>query len=243
MQNQTRLSSRAQPFVPGTAKAKAPTPAQVVWQAVVLPVVFAGDWHEDSTIATPQTKRDMTKLHRGRSCTRDEKIRIPSRTPSPSGSVCLSEASTTVASWITKEDSSSDVSSPELQDRARESLELETVPVKNTFVHFQKSGAADVTEEPKKLSRCSSAPGALLSCAFQIQKPPSMEELHERRECTPCAYFAIKADGCRRGSECGFCHLCPADELKNRKKQKIKAIKEAKRERAALEALEAEFQY
>jgi len=36
--------------------------------------------------------------------------------------------------------------------------------------------------------------------------------------------------------------LCPADELKNRKKQKIKAIKEAKRERAFLEALEAEFQ-
>lgn len=183
---------------------------------------------------------DAVKAPRGRTCTRLSETRLPSRTPSPSGcSVCISEASTNVASWMNKEDSLSDVSTPDLNDCIEDSREVDRLPVKNTFVHFLRHDAEDFEEDTKKLSRCSSAPGALLSCPFVIHEPPTVEELHYRGECSPCAYFTSKADGCRRGADCGFCHLCPADELKARKKMRLKAIKEAKKEKAALEALEA----
>jgi len=38
--------------------------------------------------------------------------------------------------------------------------------------------------------------------------------------CRPCAWFQ-KDGNCLNGRTCGFCHLCPPGELKNRKKQKI----------------------
>merc|ERR1712217_918893 len=37
--------------------------------------------------------------------------------------------------------------------------------------------------------------------------------------CQPCAWFH-KATGCQNGIQCRFCHFCPKDEMKNRKKQK-----------------------
>jgi len=52
-----------------------------------------------------------------------------------------------------------------------------------------------------------------------------MELLHMAGECTPCAYFWYKKDGCRQGSDCTFCHLCPKGEIKKRKKHKIRTLK------------------
>lgn len=52
-----------------------------------------------------------------------------------------------------------------------------------------------------------------------------MELLHMVGECTPCAYFWYKKDGCRQGSDCAFCHLCPKGEIKKRKKDKIRSLK------------------
>lgn len=43
-------------------------------------------------------------------------------------------------------------------------------------------------------------------------------------KCSPCAWF-WKPRGCQSESSCGYCHLCPEGELKNRKKAKIAAIK------------------
>jgi len=48
---------------------------------------------------------------------------------------------------------------------------------------------------------------------------------HQRKECVPCNYFYYKADGCRQGNLCQFCHLCPKGEIKKRKKEKIKLLK------------------
>lgn len=42
--------------------------------------------------------------------------------------------------------------------------------------------------------------------------------------CSPCAWF-WKPRGCQSGAQCGYCHLCPEGELKNRKKAKVAAIR------------------
>jgi len=60
-----------------------------------------------------------------------------------------------------------------------------------------------------------------------------MQELHLKGECKPCAYFYTKADGCRGGADCSFCHLCPPTELKTRRKEKLKAMKKTRWEQAA----------
>lgn len=48
--------------------------------------------------------------------------------------------------------------------------------------------------------------------------------LHAMGKCSPCAWF-WKAKGCKGGAECTFCHLCPQDELKKRKRAKLTAIR------------------
>lgn len=50
------------------------------------------------------------------------------------------------------------------------------------------------------------------------------EALHQNRQCTPCNYYWYKADGCRMGSTCEFCHLCPKGEIKKRKKDKLRQL-------------------
>mmetsp|Transcript_91418 Transcript_91418/g.151442 ORF Transcript_91418/g.151442 Transcript_91418/m.151442 type:complete len:197 (+) Transcript_91418:24-614(+) len=91
-------------------------------------------------------------------------------------------------------------------------------PVKRTFIHFEDS-------PPPSLTKCSSAPALLCRKAFQRKRNPEMEEAHRRGVCHPCAYFTHKEDGCRRGSECSFCHLCPAETVKMKKKEKMKAMR------------------
>merc|ERR1712232_1546924 len=53
-----------------------------------------------------------------------------------------------------------------------------------------------------------------------------MEQAHINGDCRPCAFYLIKDDGCRLGSQCKFCHLCPPGALKKKKKEKVKALKE-----------------
>lgn len=208
----------------------------VSWMPASFIIDFqaTSDFAQKSESVAWSTESDQTNFLRGRTRTKERKQLMPSRTPSPSASsVCFSEASTTAESSLTQEGSLSPISTSDASD-----FNEECVPVKNTFVHFNNDHYSD--EALKKLSRSSSAPGTLLSCDFQIIRQPTVLELHERGECNPCAYFYLKADGCRRSSECKFCHLCPAGELKIRKKQRNKALKLAKR--AALEAQEAVLQ-
>jgi hypothetical protein len=54
---------------------------------------------------------------------------------------------------------------------------------------------------------------------------------HLRGECQPCAYFAFRSDGCRRGDDCEFCHLCTKTQA--RAKKKAKALRIAREAKAA----------
>jgi len=43
---------------------------------------------------------------------------------------------------------------------------------------------------------------------------------HDSGDCKPCAWY-WKPGGCRNEAQCGYCHLCPVDEIKKRKRAKI----------------------
>merc|ERR1711974_2522 len=53
----------------------------------------------------------------------------------------------------------------------------------------------------------------------------AMEFAHARATCKPCAYFRVKADGCRKGDACPFCHICEKEEVKKRQKESKKSLK------------------
>lgn len=91
--------------------------------------------------------------------------------------------------------------------------------VRNTFIHIPD----DTTREV--VFFWPTAPSVMLSKDFRT-KYPAMEQAHVKGDCRPCAYFINKGDGCRRGENCAFCHLCPPGALKKKKRQKVKALKE-----------------
>jgi hypothetical protein len=91
------------------------------------------------------------------------------------------------------------------------------------------------------LSRCSTIPSsddlAAVADTSPIRRgqqhdpeklPSEMKgKLHENATCVPCMYFQIKADGCRLGDACNFCHICTEEDVKNfRRAQKRKTRKE-----------------
>ncbi|CAJ1362753.1 unnamed protein product [Effrenium voratum] len=61
--------------------------------------------------------------------------------------------------------------------------------------------------------------------------PSRGSALHAEGQCAPCAWF-WKAQGCHHGAECGRCHLCPASEIKLRRKAKAMAKDQLKTEMA-----------
>lgn len=54
---------------------------------------------------------------------------------------------------------------------------------------------------------------------------------HALGVCKPCAFLD---KGCQSGIDCKFCHLCPADEKKRRKKEKLLAKRQMTRWQKAL---------
>mmetsp|Transcript_44938 Transcript_44938/g.81017 ORF Transcript_44938/g.81017 Transcript_44938/m.81017 type:complete len:277 (-) Transcript_44938:83-913(-) len=93
--------------------------------------------------------------------------------------------------------------------------------VKNTFITVIDEEETQVAT----LSRSESAPSIMCTAFFQRKRNPKMEEAHWAGVCRPCAYFTNKHDGCRWGTECPFCHLCTADDVKTKRKEKVKALK------------------
>eukprot|EP00931_Biecheleriopsis_adriatica_P046082 TRINITY_DN26442_c0_g2_i1.p1 TRINITY_DN26442_c0_g2~~TRINITY_DN26442_c0_g2_i1.p1 ORF type:complete len:168 (-),score=28.12 TRINITY_DN26442_c0_g2_i1:96-599(-) len=102
-------------------------------------------------------------------------------------------------------------------------------PIKNGFIHY------DVVVE-SQMRRCESCP-ADVALALKVpemtphQKAPQVatmsdQQAHNEGTCRPCAYFWAKEDGCRHGADCRFCHLCPPEEFKRRKKEKNQRMKE-----------------
>jgi hypothetical protein len=58
----------------------------------------------------------------------------------------------------------------------------------------------------------------------QADLPSSGSALHASGKCKPCAWF-WKPGGCTNGKECCHCHVCPAEELKSRRKAKESAMR------------------
>jgi len=54
--------------------------------------------------------------------------------------------------------------------------------------------------------------------------PSKGSALHVEGRCRPCAWM-WKPRGCQNALLCEYCHLCPEDELKTRKKVKVAAIR------------------
>jgi len=218
----TKLSSKAKPFtssfVPG---------AQVGWMPVVIGY---GDRNEEDAVQedvylrTPYSEtlqEDVylrpgtpTGVQRGRQLEKAGHT-MPSRTPSPEGFDAIVSGA---ATWFSNVAETIVANIPEIEASAEP-----PIPIKHGFIHY------DTSRQPKQLVRAVSAPNILLTDEFKLTAQVSMPELHALGECNPCAYFYTKQDGCRRGSQCGFCHECPAEEMKRRKKDKIKAFKAERR--------------
>lgn len=106
------------------------------------------------------------------------------------------------------------------------------LPVKFTFIHFDEREHLG-RDQPLGMVRQSSAPCVLCNVPFR-EKLSSMERHHWKGNCKPCAYFHNKADSCRRGADCEFCHICRPEELKRQKRAKKKALRIAHEGRRAL---------
>eukprot|EP00930_Biecheleria_cincta_P055218 TRINITY_DN41565_c0_g1_i1.p1 TRINITY_DN41565_c0_g1~~TRINITY_DN41565_c0_g1_i1.p1 ORF type:complete len:228 (-),score=34.11 TRINITY_DN41565_c0_g1_i1:121-804(-) len=62
-----------------------------------------------------------------------------------------------------------------------------------------------------------------------LQVSDDMREAHAKQTCNPCAYFVKKADGCRKGAECTFCHLCTEEDVRNKRRQLNKLMRRKQR--------------
>ena len=61
-------------------------------------------------------------------------------------------------------------------------------------------------------------------CGEHATPPSRGSNGHGSGECTPCVWH-WKPQGCLRGRECGYCHLCPQSELKTRKKERVATLR------------------
>jgi len=92
--------------------------------------------------------------------------------------------------------------------------------------HFAKAEHDDSEESTIAGSVAGSPVDALEASPNCLTTQVSME-MHLLGHCTPCNYFLHKEDGCRQGSDCQFCHMCPKGEIKKRKKDKLKELRKS----------------
>lgn len=61
--------------------------------------------------------------------------------------------------------------------------------------------------------------------ATPVEVPPSLgSALHASGQCKPCGWF-WKPEGCKNGSQCFHCHLCPKDSMKLQRRIKREAAR------------------
>jgi len=118
--------------------------------------------------------------------------------------------------------------------------------VKNTFIDVGQERVADDRGVQTCTARFSGTGASSASLfppspvkAAPALAPPSVgSRLHGtvgpdgQPACKPCAWF-YKDGSCHNGADCGYCHLCPQGELKNRKKQKIASLRRVEAAQAA----------
>lgn len=122
---------------------------------------------------------------------------------------------------------SSSKSSEETENEKRSARDVAfenswNLEIKNTFIHMGE------IQGPDGLQRSASAPALLLQFREEksdleedlVRSPEevvaaraAMEKAHYSGLCKPCQYFAMKADSCRKGDFCSFCHLCTRQDV------------------------------
>mmetsp|Transcript_52522 Transcript_52522/g.115207 ORF Transcript_52522/g.115207 Transcript_52522/m.115207 type:complete len:256 (+) Transcript_52522:119-886(+) len=126
------------------------------------------------------------------------------------------------------------------------------LPVKNTFIDYTAGAPSSSFVPDDKQMPISCPPDAFMSEVTKQKREdtktenrvmaamyrpsvspsmPSKGSVGHPNDCKPCAWFhgVDGPNACRHGSECDFCHLCPAGEIKRRKKLKQAKIKEQRR--------------
>lgn len=79
----------------------------------------------------------------------------------------------------------------------------------------------DIRKMPSQSEHNTTDSSGKTVCQQQQQQQPAD---HVSGQCKPCAWF-WRPQGCRNGSDCQYCHLCPEGELKSRKRNKMAAMK------------------
>jgi len=75
-----------------------------------------------------------------------------------------------------------------------------------------------------------SAFGGIVDISIRQPQPSLGSALHGSGNCNPCAHY-WKERGCMLSFQCDHCHLCPAGELRRRKKEKQAVIRTARMRR------------
>mmetsp|Transcript_76869 Transcript_76869/g.166341 ORF Transcript_76869/g.166341 Transcript_76869/m.166341 type:complete len:198 (-) Transcript_76869:266-859(-) len=110
----------------------------------------------------------------------------------------------------------------------QESSETYSVPIntKNGFVHYFQDDFDLMDCRLRRSTSCS----AILPFPEDSAKQREIDRvallLHETGKCNPCAYYKFKGDGCRNVLTCNFCHLCSREEIKTKKRQHAKRMKQ-----------------
>lgn len=100
--------------------------------------------------------------------------------------------------------------------------------VKNTFIHFDGTDSESEGEETlssRKDGRQATCPDPVQRRAFRTKtglrrRQQAKLELHQSGNCKPCCFFAFKADGCRHGDDCEYCHFCTRRDIRRWKKSR-----------------------
>mmetsp|Transcript_130590 Transcript_130590/g.227032 ORF Transcript_130590/g.227032 Transcript_130590/m.227032 type:complete len:478 (-) Transcript_130590:425-1858(-) len=105
--------------------------------------------------------------------------------------------------------------------------------------------AAKSTDSPATVDSRSASSDSIVDEAVEARGSPDIatslksvgSALHETGNCRPCAWF-WKPQGCSNAEDCGFCHACPQDEIKSRKKEKLTNIRMKEKQMASQKAAE-----
>lgn len=101
----------------------------------------------------------------------------------------------------------------------RRASEPESTTASNSELEDDSAGSAEAPglEAPGPLAKTRA--GSFMGLPPGLRAPPGTPShgsaLHRLGQCWPCANF-WKQGGCTLGEECGYCHLCPQNEIKMR---------------------------
>jgi hypothetical protein len=76
----------------------------------------------------------------------------------------------------------------------------------------------DSTPTSRDSNQAASEPELMSQSDLELHKARK-EADHMNGVCVPCSFHTSRADGCRHGDACPFCHLCTCQEARLRKKQ------------------------